>query len=180
MHEINGWRVKPINISGIDEHQETSPPFRQPRYRGNESFSGILLQPQKDRQSDQRESEQEAHEPQVVTQRAKYLGTEGYRVVLGIESSARLGAEDELDDGASFPPSFVGKLIVGLDRRQHDGANDERNEQACDTLADIATRCASPQREPTGRPGHQEEKRHPPEIEKTGIKRLPGRFFPRS
>ena len=89
---------------------------------------------------------------------------------LGIEEGARLATEDELHDGATFPQSFVGQLKVGLDRCQQDGTNDEGNEQACDTLANIAPSRASPQREPTGRPGHQEEKGHPPEIEKADKK----------
>jgi len=40
-----------------DKHQKTPSPFRQPCERGNESFSGLSIQPGKDRQSDQSESE---------------------------------------------------------------------------------------------------------------------------
>ena len=43
---------------------------------------------------------------------------------------AYLGAQDELNNGITAPQSLVSHLIVGLDRRQQDRANDERNQQA--------------------------------------------------
>ena len=80
----------------------------------------------------------------MVTHVAKYLWVECDRVVLGEEVGTRLGAEDEIDDGVTFPPAFVDKLIIGLNRRQHDGANDERDEQSRDPFADIPACCATP------------------------------------
>ena len=86
---------------------------------------------------------------------------------------------DGTDGGmqSTFPASTVGPLIVGHDRRQHDSTNDERNEQLRDTLAGIAARRASPKREPTGHPGHQEEKRHPPGREEYAKKGRQGATF---
>ena len=66
-----------------DEHQEAPAPFSQPRERGNESFSGISIQPDKDRQSYQRESEQEATNHRWKTVLAKYA------IRSGISWSAR-------------------------------------------------------------------------------------------
>ncbi len=102
----------------------------------------------------------------MVAKEGKYLGVEGERMELGVEVAASLGAEYEFDDRPLFPQSFVRQLIVGLNRRQKERANDERNEQARDALTNVVPRRAAPQREPTGRPGHQEEERHPPEREK--------------
>ena len=53
----------------------------------------------------------------------------------------------------------------------------KRNEQLRDTLVGIAAWCATPQGEPTGHPGHQEEKRHPPGREEYAKKSRQGASF---
>ena len=64
-------------------------------------------------------------------------------MVLGIEVAACLAAEDELDKRATLPISFVGQLEVGLGRRQHERADDKRNEQPGDALTRKAARRSS-------------------------------------